>query len=345
MPPWKSHYFALLKRWARKAPSVLAWVYVVALILVWALLRMASDHWWFGTLILFGPRWGYGLPLLVLIPLCLYWDRRRWPVLLLGAVILLFLVMDFHLPWGRLFLPAGARYRVLTCNLHDQGCNLDALRRLIIREDPDFIALQETEVGDVRPALAGYHVMTSQRLLVASRFPLREIEEVTGAEPPHTVPQRHAAIYVADTPIGELTVACLHLPSPRFGLSSVLDRQTGLDSSRKEVLEENIRLRRDESTAIKKILDKSPGRCIIAGDFNTPVESAVYRECWGCYRNAFSRTGFGFGSTIKCRVRFVSFGVRIDHILSGAKITPARCWVGPDIGSAHLPVLADLICE
>jgi vancomycin resistance protein VanJ len=345
MLPWKSRYFALLGRWAGRALVALPWLYVVALSLAWALLRFASDHWWFGTLMLFGPRWICALPLLVLIPLCLYWDRRRWPVVLLGAIIVWFPVMDFCSPWGRLFLPAGTRYRVLTCNLHDDGCNPDALQWLILREDPDFVALQECDFVDVRPALVGYHVVMSKRLLVASRFPLREIKEVNGAEPPHAFPRKHAAICVADTPIGELTIGCVHLPSPRIGLSNVLDRRTGLDSSRKEILEENIRLRREESTAVKEILDKSPERCILAGDFNTPVESAVYRECWGRYRNAFSRTGFGFGSTIKCRVRFLSFGVRIDHILSGPKVTPARCWIGPDIGSAHLPVVADLICE
>jgi vancomycin resistance protein VanJ len=325
--------------------GALLWVYVLALLLVWALLRFTSDRWWFGTLLLFGPRWVCSLPLLVLIPLCVYGNRRRWPALLLGAVVLSFPVLDFRLPWGRLFLPAGTQYRVMTCNLHDEGCNPDSLQWLILHEDPDFVALQECEFGDVRRALAGYQVVTSKRLLLASRFPLRQIDEQTAGESAHDFPRRHATICVADTPIGELKIGCVHFPSPRFGLSSVLDRQTGLDSSRKQNLEENTRLRRADSTAVKEILEKSPERLILAGDFNTPVESVIYRQCWGDYRNAFSRTGFGFGSTIKCRVRFVSFGVRIDHILSGSKVTPARCWIGPDIGSAHLPVLADLICE
>jgi endonuclease/exonuclease/phosphatase (EEP) superfamily protein YafD len=306
---------------------------------------LLADRWWFATIVLFGPRWIYALPLVVLIPLCLFWDRRRWPVLLLGTIVLLFPVMDFRLPWGRLYLPSGTQYRVLTCNLHNEECDFDALRTLISKERPDFVALQECSLGDVRPALAGYHVLNFDRLLVASRFPLRDVGQLSGQEPPHTFPRMHAAFYAADTPHGELLVGCVHFPSPRYGLSNVLDRQTGLSLSRKELLEENTRLRREESTAVKQILEKAPGRCILAGDFNTPVESAVYRECWGCYCNAFSRTGFGFGNTIKCRVRFISFGTRIDHILSSPTVTPARCWIGPDIGSEHRPMLADLICE
>jgi vancomycin resistance protein VanJ len=35
-------------------------------------------------------------------------------------------------------------------------------------------------------------------------------------------------------------------------------------------------------------------------------------------------------------------GLRIDHVLCGPGWWPEVCWVGPDVGSAHLPVLADL---
>jgi endonuclease/exonuclease/phosphatase (EEP) superfamily protein YafD len=35
--------------------------------------------------------------------------------------------------------------------------------------------------------------------------------------------------------------------------------------------------------------------------------------------------------------------VRIDHILAGPGWQAERCWVGPDVGSPHRPVIADLI--
>ena len=41
-----------------------------------------------------------------------------------------------------------------------------------------------------------------------------------------------------------------------------------------------------------------------------------------------------------CAVRV--FGVRIDHVLTGDGWRCRRCWVGPDVGSDHLPLLADL---
>ena len=42
---------------------------------------------------------------------------------------------------------------------------------------------------------------------------------------------------------------------------------------------------------------------ILAGDFNLPVDSAIYREYWSGYRDAFSDAGWGFGYTEWPRVR------------------------------------------
>jgi vancomycin resistance protein VanJ len=77
---------------------------------------------------------------------------------------------------------------------------------------------------------------------------------------------------------------------------------------------------------------------VIAGDFNLPVESAIYRQHWAQYRNAFSQTGIGSGYTKHTRL----FGVRIDHVLSSKDVQPIRSFVGKDVGSDHLPLIADL---
>ena len=48
--------------------------------------------------------------------------------------------------------------------------------------------------------------------------------------------------------------------------------------------------------------------------------------------------GLGFGATKRTRW----FGVRIDHVLAGPGWTTERAWIGPDLGSDHLPMVADL---
>ena len=36
---------------------------------------------------------------------------------------------------------------------------------------------------------------------------------------------------------------------------------------------------------------------LIAGDFNMPADSTIYRRCWSTFTNVFSGAGFGFGHT------------------------------------------------
>ena len=80
------------------------------------------------------------------------------------------------------------------------------------------------------------------------------------------------------------------------------------------------------------------GPVLLAGDFNTPPESAIFRRLWTPYTDAFGAAGWGWGYTfIGGRTR-----VRIDHILAGPGWYCERCWVGPDVGSPHRPVITDL---
>jgi endonuclease/exonuclease/phosphatase (EEP) superfamily protein YafD len=77
---------------------------------------------------------------------------------------------------------------------------------------------------------------------------------------------------------------------------------------------------------------------VVAGDFNTPPDSGVYGDFWASFGNAFSEAGFGFGNT-----HFTHrTSLRIDHVLFGRGWRCRKCWVGPAVGSAHRPVIADL---
>ena len=57
------------------------WLYAAAIVGVWLVIRLAGDRWWLATLMLFGPRWVYATPALVLLPLALALRRRLlWPI-------------------------------------------------------------------------------------------------------------------------------------------------------------------------------------------------------------------------------------------------------------------------
>jgi vancomycin resistance protein VanJ len=252
--------------------------------------------------------------------------------------------MGFCLPWGWISFShtCSPEIRVLTCNVSGEEFNETSLIELIRQVRPDFIALQECQNPQTLSALENYYVIHHGELIVASRFPLQLGTELSGLHPPHTYPRLLILSCVADTPQGKITFCSLHLPSAHYGLSRVIDRNTILRPSKSGLLTEQISLRTEQSQTVASFVKKAPYPVILAGDFNMPEESAIYRKNWSEYQNAFSQSGFGFGRTFTGAVRGIPFGIRIDHILCGTAWIPARCWVGPNVGSDHMPLIANL---
>jgi endonuclease/exonuclease/phosphatase (EEP) superfamily protein YafD len=197
------------------------------------------------------------------------------------------------------------------------------------------------EVPGVPPSIAwprGWHVVHQDEFLVASRFPVVAREGL----PWLGIPGKLTAIrYTLQMPDGELQLFNLHLTSPRRGLEAVLDRNKGLDVSRAPTLEAGLQTRARASQLASDWIRAFPGPKIVAGDFNTPVESAIFRQNWSWMDNAFSSAGFGFGFTKITEKRGWSFGARIDHVLYTPPWRCVRAWVGPDVGSDHLPLVAE----
>lgn len=76
------------------------------------------------------------------------------------------------------------------------------------------------------------------------------------------------------------------------GLVAVIQqRAAGLPA-----LEANVARRRAESAAVRDALSSVAGPLLLAGDFNMPTESAIYRTGWSSYANAFLVGGWGWGA-------------------------------------------------
>lgn len=73
--------------------------YLLFLLVVWTALWRAGERWWPATLVLFGPRWVFALPLPVLTAASLLFNRRSIWVIGLSIPVLLFPVMDCCVPW------------------------------------------------------------------------------------------------------------------------------------------------------------------------------------------------------------------------------------------------------
>ena len=90
----------------------------------------------------------------------------------------------------------------------------------------------------------------------------------------------------------------------------------------------NSERRRKESMAISSRVNAIGGPFIVAGDFNTPDDSPIFRHAWWRLRDGFSDAGFGFGTTYAKHHTWL----RIDHVLSNDGWRCVECRTAPMSG-------------
>src|SRR5207244_8594704 len=73
--------------WRGRAVAVIAWccwLYAATVFGLWVLLGTAADRAWPATLVMYGPRWLWALPLLILLPVAAVVRPRSLWLLLVG---------------------------------------------------------------------------------------------------------------------------------------------------------------------------------------------------------------------------------------------------------------------
>ncbi len=221
---------------------------------------------------------------------------------------------------------------ILTCNIESCHFDVETLRRVMRDEAADVVMLQECTVGAAKRVFAGggWHVVARGGLCTATRDPIVGDVSLRERQPPFGW-----GAYVMDVPVeidGRLLHAFnVHLETPRKGIEPILERGFGGVAD----LDRNTRIRAAES-AVASDWAASTRDIVVAGDFNMPVDSALYRDYWSRFQNAFSIAGAGFGFTKRSR----TLALRIDHVLADDTWQVVSAAVGPDVGSDHRPVIA-----
>ncbi len=290
------------------------------------------------TLVLFGPRWVVALPLLMLAPLAVA-ARSWWAI---GATVLAAVLAAGPLTGGTVGVgpvfapgrPAVDRLRVVTWNTGGKTAG-QSFRRFVEDTAPDVLLLQESDHHiDAAHFPSGWQVTPGGGPRVASRYPVRVIDQLDYRDFGAGGGVLRCAVA---TPTGELTVVNVHLPTPRPGI------EAALGSKLRDLgpLRDIIRLRADASAKVRAWVGEPNPDLILAGDFNMPVESRIYRANWADFSNAFSEAGTGWGTTKQTHW----FGTRIDHVLYSRPWRCRRVQVGDELGSDHRPVIADLVRE
>lgn len=318
-----------------------SWGYLAAAAIACAVLWTLSDRWWPATLFLFGPRWILLLPLAVLIPAALTLRGSLLVPLTAAAAIVLLPVMGLRLGWRSRLLANDAPTALRVVTLNTDGALGPALDLPFRVEEwrADIVALQECgdALRDAVQRIPGWHSHVAEQLCLLSRHPIRDTRvsswnDLEAAREMGIGGSSQAVGYVVETPRQSIRFVNLHLETARKGLEGLFE----LDVQR---VTANTMLRAVESRRTRDWLGRVEAPVIVVGDFNMPVESAIYRRDWSEFRNAFSQAGVGFGMTRDNGW----IQVRIDHILTGAQWRARRVVVGPVVGLTHRPVIADLI--
>ncbi|MBA4067322.1 MAG: endonuclease/exonuclease/phosphatase [Isosphaera sp.] len=318
------------RRWARRV----AVAHLAAVLAAWAALWAAADAASVPTLFLFGPRWLAAVPLLAVIPLAVYARSH----VAAAATVLAVLVIAGPLTGGTVSTaalrggrPAAAVLRVVSWNMGGKKPGPD-FRRFLDQTQPDLVVCQEANLSadDFPPFLQ----LVGEANRVASRYPARYDAGINFWD---LNEGGQVDRYHVDIPDVTVTLVDIHLPTVRPGVEAALGtRFRDLSVMRWSIHERGVASRR-----ARDFVGPAAPDLVLAGDFNMPVESRIYREFWGDFRNAFSAAGTGWGQTKQTSW----FGTRIDHVLYSPPWVCRRVWVGPPMGSDHCPVVADLARE
>ncbi len=330
------------RRWVKPAVSVACGAYLVAVIALYLMIRLIGERWLPVSLLLFGPRWMVALPAVPLMVTAVL-ARRRLAIgaTLIALIVVVWPLMGFCVSWARLKgdPPTDGAYhlRVISFNAHEQSVPRDrkAWDEMIRTAQPDVIALQEWRGGPtVTGAAGGWYGIDDGELRLESRYPVHQ----TGSLFKSDLPSMGAATqFEIETPAGPVPFVVVHFASPHGSLRDAVQGRRRWGSN--PTLGENTQDRDDQAQAIAQAAKELGGQAIVLGDFNLPSDSQTFRQSFGALTDAFVNDGgFGFGWTYTTR----STAVRIDHVLVGSHWRCGRAWVGPNVGSPHRPLIADL---
>jgi endonuclease/exonuclease/phosphatase family metal-dependent hydrolase len=289
-----------------------------------------------GQINLFLPQWIYALPGVVIVPCFLFTARRLiWvPLAALGYVGAV--LMGYNFSFQR-DVPGAPHLKVMTFNMKWGRYGSGKVAREIADFDPDVIQLQDIGTSLRLPlaplalALRGYHVRQNLDFIVASKYPITQIQSTDTDFPGYESHIDRVWVRFGKRGIAFYNV---HLRTPRFGLVAIKKR-------RFDGIESDTRIRLEAARILAANLIKDKGPIIVTGDFNAPVQSLVCRTVSDLgFTDAFQAGGRGYGYSYGQDTPVKRPYVRIDHIFVNDAFHVVNATVGRSDASEHIPVRA-----
>jgi endonuclease/exonuclease/phosphatase (EEP) superfamily protein YafD len=266
----------------------------------------------------------------------------------LALVLVLVPLGGFVWAYGPQFVPrtppavSGPRLRVLTFNAGGNagGGQPEPLLRTLRTVDADLVALQEVPLATEDVVTAGMagtypYFLGTGDTLVLSRWPLEARGEFRLQDAAYLAQQ--VAVTVGDRTLLHTNV---HVTRPTYAVRwrrGVVPLVRGFSPGWRDAQVDELVAR----------LNAAAGPRLLTGDFNETEWSYPYERLHGALGDSFREAGLGFGHPYPSHVRYGGWTVsvplvRIDYVFHSAELVALQAAVGPDGGSDHLPVVAEL---
>jgi endonuclease/exonuclease/phosphatase family metal-dependent hydrolase len=271
------------------------------------------------------------LPLSIPLFFAVIFWRRRLVWVNAGLMVLAVLVlMPPRISAPRPRMERDTTVRIATWNVHEEFDEGEALSRALARQQPQIVCLQEARrdvFATLLPGAESAHtreVTTLTTGQIVSQQPVR-----LGPFPNY----RWALETRLRLPQGTVTVLNVHFLTA-FSGRTVRRNRHDLEAFLRRMDE----ARHLEAQAVREWLQSTSGARLIAGDFNSPPGTDVYREVAAVATDAFSVCGRGWGYTYRRDHPMI----RIDHVFCSPEVRPLRVRAVNGHVSDHRMLVADI---
>lgn len=253
-------------------------------------------------------------------------NARRWGIPVLGLVMLCgWPIIPYYRPPASI-QTKGDAFKLLNANILAKNRNYEALSALIHRETPDIVALEEVTAewaAGIKPAMRSYPYQVVIPLSNAFGIALYSKWPLSGTQVKYfgnAYRGRHFPSIVSHVHVGSniITLVVAH-PLPPMAGFSVRNSQLADLANQRKVL---------------------GNRLLVVGDLNMSPWSPYFQRFILQTGLRDSQLGFGIQPSWPAANPLVR--IPIDHVLVSQQFVVLKRKLGPDIGSDHLPVIAEL---
>jgi len=249
------------------------------------------------------------------------WKQWRWAALaLIVAIINGAQVVPWYVPQAN---ATGASVRVLEANVQTENQNTSKILAYIEKTDADILVIQEIN-GRWASALAPLEHKYTYRLVhprednfgiaVYSKIEIEGLKSLPLGE--GGVPYIKGTIRIDGKPVELLAVHTLPPANSEYA-----------------------RYRNEQLILLRDLVQKTEHPALIVGDLNVTMWSPHYRRLMDAALHD-ARSGFGMLPTWPAGLSPVK--IPIDHVLHETELVCVSLKRGPNIGSDHYPLLAEI---